>query len=379
MKNKPKILFLIDSLQTGGAEKSLLEITKRFKRVEPVICVVYKDKNHLENEFVKHNIKLIHLNIPRNNYLWLFIGFKKLKKVIKKGENSTIQTYLFKSKFIGRLFKLLNRDIILIDSIVSDTYSKNRYKNQSKISNIKLNIVKFFDKITSNVPDYYLVISKSLKHIGVKRFNIKEKKINVIYRGRNINDYYVDRKRKKTDNFIFIAVGRLVLQKNYPLIIEATHFVKQKTNKNFEVRIFGEGPLKQKLINKTKEQKVNNIIRFYGRSESIKEELKKADVFIFASILEGLGGALVEAKISGLPIIVSNINVFIEQIENKKNGLIFDVNNPKELAKKMLWVMENYDKAFLLGKEAQKDAISNFDIEIIAQQTEQFYLDIINK
>lgn len=105
--------------------------------------------------------------------------------------------------------------------------------------------------------------------------------------------------------------------------------------------------------------------------------LGKSHSFVFASHYEGQGGALVEAMLSGIPIITSDIAVFKEQIEDGISAKCFKVKNPEDLADKMEWVINNYNQAVQLGMNAKEKAKELFDIEKIAMQTQNFYTSIL--
>jgi len=85
---------------------------------------------------------------------------------------------------------------------------------------------------------------------------------------------------------------------------------------------------------------------------------------------------LVEAMLSGIPIIVSDIDVFKEQVDDRISAQLFKVGDAEDLAKKMKWVIDNYPEAIKLGENARKLAEKKFDIETIVKQTEDFYNQI---
>ncbi len=60
---KIKVLYVIDTLYTAGAERSLLEITKRFKKVEPVFVHIYKTDT-LKQEFLSSGLSVHSLEVP---------------------------------------------------------------------------------------------------------------------------------------------------------------------------------------------------------------------------------------------------------------------------------------------------------------------------
>ncbi len=372
-----KIIFLVDSLQVGGAEKSILEISKRLKEITPIICVLYPDRDDLRDSFNKSRIQVVDLNLKRGDKLWFWKGKKAFKKICKELQPGIVHAHLYKSEIIAR-FSDIN-DSILIGSFVSDTYSNERYESQSIVRNIKLNITKFFDKISIRKNRYITSITNAIAVTNCKELNYPLSKVVTIYRGRSINEFERgERKSCNSNDLKFIAVGRTIKSKGYFEIIEAIKICKGR-GKNINLSIVGCGNDYHEIEKYIVEQGVSDLVKMLGFRMDINELLNKSDCFIFASHFEGQGGALVEAMLTGIPIITSNIDVFKEQVENDFSAKLFNVKDSNDLADKICWILDNYEKAIEMGKNARMIAERRFDIELIAKQTEYFYKNVISE
>jgi glycosyltransferase involved in cell wall biosynthesis len=175
-----------------------------------------------------------------------------------------------------------------------------------------------------------------------------------------------------------LAIGRLLKRKGYYDIIDAVEILKKTSSTPFIVQIAGDGVDKNIIQAYAQKKGVNSQIYFLGNRNDVAKLLNQSQCFIFASHYEGQGGALIEAMASEIPIIASDIEVFKEQIENNKSAKLFKVENATDLADKMKWVMENYKEALKLGEKARISAEKKFNIDKIAKQTENFYLEIIS-
>ena len=121
------VLFIIDTLQTGGAERSLLEITRHFKKYRPVFLQLFDKNNELKQEFDEAGITVIDLKLKDS------LGFHKLAiEVAKKLSNlnpALIHSTLFKSDMVSReLVKHIS--VPLINSLVNNSYSRKRYQSE---------------------------------------------------------------------------------------------------------------------------------------------------------------------------------------------------------------------------------------------------------
>lgn len=112
------------------------------------------------------------------------------------------------------------------------------------------------------------------------------------------------------NKFIIGHVGKLYAPKNHKFLIDV-FFEYQKNNSDAMLIIVGGGELEETLKKQVKDLKIEHKVLFLGMRNDIPDLLQIFDVFVFPSIYEGLGLALIEAQASGLKCIASS-NVPIE-------------------------------------------------------------------
>ncbi len=370
-----KVIYLIDTLQTGGAEKSILEFSSRFKEVKSIVCFLQKKDGDLSTEFRAKNVELIDLSIPSSTF-WLFHAIKSFNQVLKEHQPDIIHAHLYKSELVARLSKI-PKSCILIGAYVNDSYSKERYNEQNFLRNCKLDFIKWIDKLTISKNDYITTITKTIASSNCSVLNYPIEKTVLIPRGRSKDDFRVSTTVfTHGDTFTFIIVARLLFRKGYLELIEAVQILSQQINIPFKVKVVGDGVDKIAIQKKVDDEHVSIFFEFLGTRKDVPLLLQSAHVFVLPSHYEGQGGALVEAMFTGLPIICTHIPVFSEQVDDQKEALLFELKSPQKLAKKMRWVIENYSEARLLGVQARIKAEQNYDIDKIAKKTEDFYLDV---
>lgn len=88
--------------------------------------------------------------------------------------------------------------------------------------------------------------------------------------------------------------------------------------------------------------------------------LAQADLFVLASRNEGLGLALLEAGAAGLPVIATRVGGNPEVIEDGRNGVLVDSDDPAALAAAVEWVIEHRDAAVAMGQRLQRDVADRF-------------------
>ncbi|TDE37178.1 glycosyltransferase family 4 protein [Nonomuraea mesophila] len=110
------------------------------------------------------------------------------------------------------------------------------------------------------------------------------------------------REHSDLTNPVVIAVGRLVPQKGFDMLIKAYAAIAPEFP-DWRLRIFGTGPSKDRLQQRLDEFDVGDRIRLMGRSDRIHEELAQSSVYALSSRIEGLPMAMIEAMGHALPIV----------------------------------------------------------------------------
>ena len=129
-----KVLYLIDTLAVGGAERSLLDIARRFTRVEPVMAHLYPAKD-LKPAFEDAGIPVISLDIEQE--YGLLEGLRRFKSVVERENPDLIHATLFRSEVIARLVAAWT-GVPLVGSFVNDSYAASRWKGLSTQQKVKI-------------------------------------------------------------------------------------------------------------------------------------------------------------------------------------------------------------------------------------------------
>lgn len=149
----------------------------------------------------------------------------------------------------------------------------------------------------------------------------------------------------------FISVRTLQPLYNVMCIVKAFEIV-QMIYKNASLTILADGPCREGLEKYVADHNLNNII-FTGfiSNERVLHEMQKADILLSAPKIDNQPMSILEAFKNGLVVISSNVGGVPYMIKDGYNGLLFESDNYKELADKMIWILTNQKKA--------KELISN--------------------
>ena len=156
---------------------------------------------------------------------------------------------------------------------------------------------------------------------------------------------------KKQDRII--SVGRLHPQKNQKMMIDAFSLFLV-THPTYELLIYGEGPLKQELIEYCKKREVSGSVKFMGHSNQVWEEIKKSKVFVLSSIAEGMSNALIESMCLGMPVVSTKVAGAVDLIKDGENGYLVDLNDSETMSERLSRITDDENLSKNLGTEASR-------------------------
>ncbi|MFC2141363.1 glycosyltransferase family 4 protein [Acidobacteriota bacterium] len=249
---------------------------------------------------------------------------------------------------------------------------------------------KFYDQ--SN-PFMKFIIRKSLKNVshiivlGHSLINIFDEiypreKISVIPNGLNINPI-VNSNEADSEKPIVLFLSNLIKSKGFwDVLYSIKYVVKRFPDVSF---IFAGNWTNEKdkieseiLVRK---EKIERNTRFLGSIVGTAkiDLLASADIFVFPTYypLEGHPLVIVEAMASGLPIISTDHAAIGQSVINGKNGLLTEKRNPKQIADKIMLLLEKPDLRQSMGRESKKIYEENFTEEKMIERLASTFIEVL--
>lgn len=362
-----KVIFTIDSLAQGGTEQSIAELIPHFRKDISIIVVYFYNAHHLKPQYEALNCKLIYLNIHEK--YGFYDAIRKFNQVVRKERPNVVVSSLYRSLVISR-FVCWWTNTPLVGTFVNERYSAERKSRFKGLSIVKYYLTWVLDWMTASIPQKIISNSYSISVLNGRALGIGSKKIKVIYRGRDSCNYPEWNIPAVQDKFVWMAIGRLIPQKGYDNLIDAFYRLKAK-HPNVQLRIIGEGPLRDVLEKQINRLNLKDYIFIEGNMPMGWKHLYDAHAFVLPSVSEGFSGALVEACITGIPIVASDIPMNLEAISPGKHAYFFKNGDALDLFSTMDGLMTKYDAACETGKLIRMRAIDNYDIRQIADSYAQ--------
>lgn len=180
--------------------------------------------------------------------------------------------------------------------------------------------------------------------------------------------------------FLWLAVGRLVKEKDYVCLLDA--FVEvRKTNPTAKLVIRGMGELEGMLRDAIGERKLDEIVELNVQKDvNIPKLMKAADGYVMSSIEEGLPVVLVEAAASGLPLVSTDVGGTSDVVVNGQTGLLTPPSAPALLAAAMCQIMDMPEgERSAMGRRGRELAEGRFDMETVASNYVRIYQSALKR
>ncbi len=143
--------------------------------------------------------------------------------------------------------------------------------------------------------------------------------------------------------FVIASAGRLSPEKGFDILIEAARVVSAK-HPQVGFILFGEGPLRESLVEKISLHGLQNHFILAGFCSNLDALLPHLDLFVQSSHTEGMPNVILEALAAGVPVVATSVGGTVEIIDNGMNGDHVSPGSAPSLAQAMIELMNDPDR-----------------------------------
>lgn len=361
-KVSKKIGFLINNMSAGGGTERVTSIIANGLEREMDEIFIFSCKECKNSKFeLNENVNIISLanKMSKNIIMRKLDVLKKLNKYVQKYEIDiliAVDTSLFLYILPIKVFNY-RRNIKIVSWEHFNFYSKRSF------------LGKIAQHLSVRYSDALIVLGKKDKENYLK--NMKHiKNIDYIYNPIAVN---LD-KKSLLEKKVVLAVGRLVEQKGFDMLINAWRIVEQ-SNKEWKLNIIGSGPEEDNLKKQIKRLELNNI-EIIPFQKEIEKFYLNSSMFVLSSRYEGFVLVLLEAQAKGLPVISFDCKEGpAEIVDNGVNGYLVEPNNVEMLAKYILKLIDDENLRYEFSSKSQKD-LGRFNTDIIIEKWIKLFKDL---
>ena len=354
-----KVLHFINSLETGGAERLIINMLPKIAKqgVEVDLLLISDSDTAFKQELIKgsFNGKIIELGVDRKNPMILF----KIHKLIKSYD--IIHSHLFPSNYWVILYKLFYKNTPVLVYTEHSTYSKKW----------DYNVLRSLDRFIYSQYTSILAISEGVKDVLTVKLGVNPKLCKVIENGIDLDKFQraipIDPDLLfGVDNFIVIMAGIFKKEKDHFSLIRA---IKQLPVR-VKLILAGDGYLLEDCKKLVEDLNLQDRVIFLGMVPDVERYLQSSDVIVLSSFHEGFGLAAIEGMAAGKPVIASDIEGLNDVVRGA--GILVKKASPKAIAEEVKLLMDDKDHYYATKARCLLRS-KNYGIDKMVDQTLQHY------
>src|SRR5690606_37905601 len=363
-----KILQIINSLGTGGAEKLLLDTIPLYveKGIQMDILLLWDNDLPFTKALQELGCCKIYILKKSTNYKHIYniSSIFKIRKIIKNYD--LVHVHLFPAQYYTVFANILNVNKTKL--LFTEHSTSNKRLNNTFFKGIEKFIYKNYSKlvcITEEINEIYKKYLGSSKGLIVIHNGVainKIQKAEPLFRCSIHTDI-------KEDDVLLLQVSAFRTGKDQMTLIKSLTLLPINT----KLLLAGVGENLQHCQNLTKELGLENRVLFLGQRMDIPQLLKSVDVVCLSSHYEGLSLSSVEGLASGKPFIASNVPGLKEVVQDA--GILFEKENEHDLASKISRLVEDVDYRDTVIA-ACKERAQQYDISRMIEKHLQLYKQV---
>ena len=361
-----KIIFLVNHLNIGGITSYILTLASGLKKKGHSVFIASSGGELLPK---LNDLGVIYIPIPiktKNELsLQILVSAFKLKRIIKDNKIDILHSQSRTTQVLGCL---LHEFTGIKHISTCHGFFKRRFSR----------------KILPCWGDKIIAISEQVEEHLRTDFKVSSDRISLINNGIDVDKFKpVSSSRKQEIKLrlglkpgpVIGILARLSDVKGHKYLIEAMKMVLA-FSPDAKLLIAGEGKLEKELRKLTERLNIRDSVIFVPEVLDTRDILSAIDIFVMPSLKEGLGLALMEAMSSGLSVIGSAVGGIKTLIKDGENGLLVNPGDPSGIAKAVIDLLSDSDKAARLGANARRFIAEEFSEDKMILKTEELYQNV---
>ncbi|WP_181317579.1 glycosyltransferase [Photobacterium kishitanii] len=359
-----KILLVITGLGMGGAENLVVNLADKYVEQGHEVVIAYAFGDAVvtpKNE----NIQLVSLGV--SSYSDFFSAYFKLRALVTKFQPDVIHSHMIHANLLARLVRLTTK----VPRLVCTAHSINEGGCLRMLAY----------RMTDNLVDISTNVSQEAADKFIELGAAPAKKMKAVLNGIDTNTFMfsADKRIKYRKQFclnddkLIVAVGSLNLPKDYPNLLNAISIVV--ANKlNVKVKVIGDGPLKDNLLQLVDELNLADVVEFVGISRDVSGIMSASDLFVLSSSFEGFGLVVAEAMACERPVVATDCGGVKEVVGSI--GKLVAPENSDDLAKGIIEVLNKPEQELQqLGKQGRQRILNKYSLDYVVEQ----YMNLYNR
>lgn len=374
-----RLLLVTTGLGLGGAETQVVDLSKRLiERGWELRVVSMTPPGALVEELERAGIPVVSLGMRRRAPN--LRAAARLVRLVRSWQPHVVHAHMFHANILARLVRPLAPVPVLVCTAHS-TY-------EVPTSTGKLREITWRER-AYRWTDWLCDLTTQISQVGLERYvrvrAVPRHKIRIVPNGVDTARFRPgqDKRRMMRERlgleapFVWVAVGRIEVAKDYPTMLRAFAAVSREGNES-ALLIVGEGSLKKEAQRLAGDLGLGARVRFLGARGDVEEIMNAGDGFVLSSAWEGFGIALAEAMACGLPVVATDSGGPREILDEARVGFLVPPRDPAGLAQAMLRVMRlPTEECGRLGEVARQHVVANYSLDRVVAKWEALYRELL--
>jgi glycosyltransferase involved in cell wall biosynthesis len=374
MARRLRVAHVITGLVLGGGGQVMWTIARNFDKSRfdaDVFCVIGGGELVDDIEQLGMQVRIIPAHVGTSIFKYRPGQILELARQLRQGQYDVVHTHLFQADIIGGIAARLAG----IRHVVKSLHNMGAWKKRHHL---------WIDRLLAT--DRVICCSEFLAESAIRQERLDPSRVVTIHHGVDTSRFRVEVAR---DGYLASlgldprkrlvgTIGRPIAEKGHEYLLSAIPRILA-AHPDTQFLIVGEGALRSELQARIERMGLQHAVKLPGARGDVAELLSVMDVFVFPSVSEGLGIAILEAMAARVPIVASDIRPLSEMIVNGETGVFVEPRNPDALAAAVNGLLGDRSKAEGIRDRAFEHVSTRFSERQMVARIESVYNELCVK
>jgi glycosyltransferase involved in cell wall biosynthesis len=239
------------------------------------------------------------------------------------------------------------------------------------------------EKLLWRIPQRLIAVGEQQRQAIIKTFGIPDRRLGMLWNGVDDKEYVENEQYRKyvthDEKIVVGSLSTLIDQKGVDTLLKAAAMLKSY-DKEFNLLIVGEGPLRKELEQLAKDLGVEHMIHFVGWvKDASSTVLPLFDIFVQSSLWEAMSVVILEAMAASKPIVATRVGENEVVIVNEETGLLVPAGDESSLAQAIKRLLDDEDLRNRLRHAARRRYETEFTGRAMAKRYERLYANMLQR
>ena len=379
------VAHLIEALGPGGAERLLYTNLKHFDtaRVRSTVITLYAEPDHWREPIRELGVEVLslgcrgHRDLPR--------GVVRLRAWLKRARPGLLHTHLWGAHVVGRVAGRL-AGVPVVSSMHGLDYEPQAWSDGTSVSVNKRRIVRELDRWTARLACKRMIaVSEFVRQSTHRRLGFPLERMELLYNPIDVEALSSPPTRGRdglrrdlglqTEDLMLLSVGHVNPPKGLIYAVRALPRILRQhpTTHLVSVGALNDPPWLARVQDEVEQLGLADRVHILGPRRDVPDLLRACDLFVFPSLHEGLGIALIEAMAAGCACVATRTGPIPEVLTDGVDGLLVSPRDEAALADAVCALLADPARRAALGRAARESALRRFQPQASADRLMEIY------